>query len=94
MLHSRSLMITLALAAAPALPAGAADDASPSHRQYRLTHFGDSAVVQVYADGFEKLPLHEKIVAWHADGSSMRAWSAVQPSPTERPTFVFWYRLL
>ena len=34
-------------------------------RKYLLENVGDAAVVQVYADGFEKLPLREKTLIWH-----------------------------
>ena len=34
-------------------------------RQYLLERVGDVAIVQVYADGFERLELREKILVWH-----------------------------
>ena len=34
-------------------------------RRYLLEQIDDAAVVQVYADGFEALPLEHKILAWH-----------------------------
>jgi len=34
-------------------------------RTYRLEQIGDAAVVQLYADGFESLPLDRKILIWH-----------------------------
>ena len=34
-------------------------------RQYLLERVDDTAVVQVYADGFTALPLRDKILAWH-----------------------------
>jgi dipeptidyl-peptidase III len=34
-------------------------------RQYLLERIGEAAVVQVYADGFEALPLKEKVLIWH-----------------------------
>jgi dipeptidyl-peptidase-3 len=34
-------------------------------RQYLLERVDDAAVVQVYADGFNALPLRDKILAWH-----------------------------
>ena len=37
----------------------------PSQRNYLLERVEDAAVVQVYADGFEKLPLREKTLIWH-----------------------------
>ena len=47
--------------AAPAAPAAAA----PAGRKYLLERVDDAAVVQLYADGFEKLALKEKILIWH-----------------------------
>ncbi len=37
----------------------------PLPRRFRLEQVDDAAVVQVYADGFSKLPLNEKILIWH-----------------------------
>ena len=34
-------------------------------RRYLLEQVDDAAVVQVYADGFDALPLEEKILIWH-----------------------------
>src|SRR5687768_6744143 len=34
-------------------------------RPYRLEQIDDAAVVQLYADGFEKLTHEEKILVWH-----------------------------
>jgi dipeptidyl-peptidase-3 len=48
---------------APA-PAAAAP-ATATERQYLLERVDDAAIVQVYADGFEKLPLREKTLIWH-----------------------------
>jgi len=42
----------------PAPPAAA-------DRKYLLERVDDAAVVQLYADGFEKLPLREKTLIWH-----------------------------
>src|SRR5436190_211827 len=36
-----------------------------SERKYLVDRVGDAAVVQVYADGFAKLPLREKTLIWH-----------------------------
>ena len=41
-------------------PAAVATD-----RRYLLEQIDDAAVVQLYADGFEKLPLKEKTLVWH-----------------------------
>src|SRR5437764_13008032 len=34
-------------------------------RTYLLERIGEAAVVQVYADGFDDLPLREKTLIWH-----------------------------
>ena len=51
---------------------GVAPDASvqtppsvSSERRYLLERVDDAAVVQLYADGFERLPLREKMLIWH-----------------------------
>src|SRR5829696_1002267 len=39
--------------------------AAGPQRKYLLETVDDAAVVQVYADGFEALPLREKTLIWH-----------------------------
>ena len=39
--------------------------AQQTDRPYRLEQIDDAAVVQLYADGFEKLTHEEKILVWH-----------------------------
>jgi len=39
--------------------------ADVTERPYLLERVDDAAVVQIYADGFERLPLREKILVWH-----------------------------
>ena len=54
--------------AAPAqrpVPAAAPAAAPVADRKYLLERVDDAAVVQVYADGFEKLPAGEKTLIWH-----------------------------
>lgn len=46
-------------AAAPAAATATAD------RKYLLERVDDAAVVQIYADGFDALPLREKTLIWH-----------------------------
>ncbi len=36
-----------------------------SARRFLIDRVGDAAVVQIYADGFERLPLGDKTLAWH-----------------------------
>ncbi len=42
-----------------------AEHRTAAERQYLLERVDDAAVVQVYADGFEHLPLREKVLVWH-----------------------------
>ncbi len=51
---------TPATDSAPQAPATA-----PVDRKYLLERVDDAAVVQLYADAFEKLPLQEKVLIWH-----------------------------
>ena len=44
-------------------PAAVAE--APADRKYLLERVDEAAVVQLYADGFEKLPLREKTLIWH-----------------------------
>jgi dipeptidyl-peptidase-3 len=53
-----------AAASQPAATA-AAGTASGADRKYLLERIDDAAVVQLYADGFESLPLREKTLIWH-----------------------------
>src|SRR5262245_42485226 len=41
------------------------DPSTSSTRKYLLERVDDAAVVQVYADGFQALPLKEKTLIWH-----------------------------
>src|SRR5688572_26957491 len=50
---------------APASPAQPAPKAAPADRKYLLDRVDDAAVVQLYADGFEALPLKQKTLIWH-----------------------------
>src|SRR6267154_311069 len=49
---------------APAAPAVAAPSAAVE-RPYLLERVDEAAIVQVYADGFQALPLKEKTLIWH-----------------------------
>ena len=50
------------LAAAVGAPASAQEG---EERRYLLERIDDAAVAQLYADGFERLPLREKTLVWH-----------------------------
>ena len=40
-------------------------------RQYLLEQIDDAAVVQYYADGFDALPLDQKVLAWHLSQAAL-----------------------
>ena len=68
MLMSRWLLIAsvVALAASSSGPLAAQEPrAAGQERQYLLERVDDAAVVQLYADGFNALPLREKTLIWH-----------------------------
>src|SRR6185436_7071970 len=48
-------------------PVAAPPSGSPpsGDRKYLIERVDDAAVVQLYADGFDKLPLEEKALIWH-----------------------------
>src|SRR5438874_646491 len=49
----------------PSTSLGTSRTPNPESRKYLLERVDDAAVVQYYADGFEKLPLREKTLIWH-----------------------------
>jgi dipeptidyl-peptidase III len=40
-------------------------------RPYLLERVGDAAIVQVYADGFESLPVRDRILCWHLSQAAL-----------------------
>ena len=42
-----------------------------SQRKYLLERVDEAAVAQIYADGFEELPLDQKILIWHLYGAAL-----------------------
>src|SRR5262245_10682548 len=52
-------------AAQSASPAAGARATDGGHRKYLLERVDDASVVQLYADGFESLPLKDKTLIWH-----------------------------
>jgi dipeptidyl-peptidase III len=50
---------------APATSSTESRTPSPESRKYLLERVDDAAVVQLYADGFNALPLREKTLIWH-----------------------------
>ena len=62
--------------------------AAPADRKYLLERVDDAAVVQLYADGFEKLPLDEKTLIWHLyqaalAGRDIYLRPALRPQPRD-----------
>lgn len=51
--------------ATTATPAAASNPATRTDRKYLLERVDDAAVAQLYADGFQSLPLKEKTLIWH-----------------------------
>ncbi len=45
--------------------AGASQIAGPDGRLHQIERVGDAAVVQVYAEGFDALPIDQKLLIWH-----------------------------
>jgi dipeptidyl-peptidase III len=50
---------------APATPGATAPAGARDDRKYLLERVDDAAVAQLYADGFDALPLKEKTLIWH-----------------------------
>jgi len=59
-----ALVTAAACSSQPATPA-ATEAAKPAERKYLLDRVDDAAVAQIYADGFESLPLKDKTLVWH-----------------------------
>lgn len=68
MLMSR-LLGAIAICAVTTLPSTVTGDggqtATSTERQYLLERVDDASIVQLYADGFEALPVKEKTLIWH-----------------------------
>jgi dipeptidyl-peptidase-3 len=65
----KRIIAAMMICGSAACSGGDAPNAPPApaavERQYLLERVGEAAVVQVYADGFEGLPLREKTLIWH-----------------------------
>lgn len=58
--------LTVGCGGGPRPPVPAAERAAETEaRKYLLERVDDAAVAQIYADGFEALPLRDKILTWH-----------------------------
>src|SRR5215208_52929 len=61
-----AMMIAASAAASCSKPEPAASAPAPTPgRRYLLERIDDAAVVQLYADGFESLPVRDKTLIWH-----------------------------
>jgi dipeptidyl-peptidase-3 len=58
-------------AAQPTAPGTAASSTNGAERKYLLERVDDASVVQLYADGFESLPLKEKTLIWHLSQAAL-----------------------
>lgn len=63
-MHSRTLALVFASFAVTACKTHI-DSAPPGERAYLLERVDDVAIVQVYADGFERLEPRERALCWH-----------------------------
>jgi dipeptidyl-peptidase-3 len=52
-------------AAQPAAAAALANAPAAADRKYLLERVDEAAVVQIYADGFDRLPVPQKLLVWH-----------------------------
>ena len=59
-----ALLVILTACSSPA-PVETKQAAPTDSRQYLLERVDDAAIVQIYADGFEKLSLKDKTLLWH-----------------------------
>ena len=55
----------------PTGPRAAVASGGSPDRQYLLERIGEAAVVQLYADGFEGLPVNEKLLIWHLSQAAL-----------------------
>ncbi|MEZ5317330.1 MAG: hypothetical protein R2752_08030 [Vicinamibacterales bacterium] len=60
-----SLLIVALAACSNQAPQGASTAAPTDDRPYLLERVDDAAVVQLYADGFDELPLKDRTLIWH-----------------------------
>ncbi|MEO5923109.1 MAG: peptidase M49 [Bryobacteraceae bacterium] len=58
-------LLILSTACSSAPPAETKQAPAADTRPYLLERVDDAAVVQLYADGFEQLPIKEKLLIWH-----------------------------
>ena len=65
------MRISLSFVAAVAVLSGVSAHAEEPARKYLLERIDDAAVVQLYADGFNDLPLKQKLLSWHLYQASL-----------------------
>ena len=56
---------------APAAGSAAAPASTSADRKYLLERVDDASVIQLYADGFDALPLREKTLIWHLSQATL-----------------------
>src|SRR5262245_28508699 len=66
-----ALLMTGCSSSAPPPPAATENAPAPAERKYLLETVEDAAVVQLYTDGFDALPLREKTLIWHLYQASL-----------------------
>src|SRR5262245_9222826 len=64
-MRSRLAASLLLLFASCQSPDSARSDGAPDARRYELDRIGGTAVVQLYADGFDELAKNDKLLAFH-----------------------------
>src|SRR5688572_3106528 len=62
---SCGIVLAVTIGCSSSEPAAPPSAAATTDRRYLLETIDDAAVVQLYADGFESLPLREKTLIWH-----------------------------
>jgi dipeptidyl-peptidase III len=71
MLINRAVAVASVGALLTAGTAVRAQKAPEAERRYLLERVDDAAVVQIYADGFEALPLRDKTLIWHLSQAAL-----------------------
>jgi dipeptidyl-peptidase-3 len=71
MSRARLLLVTALALACTLAPPVSARQPDRQNRPYLLERVDDAAVVQLYADGFDALPLKEKTLIWHLSQAAL-----------------------
>jgi dipeptidyl-peptidase-3 len=70
MLMRRAILVAATIAVAATLPLRATQ-VKPDDRQFLVERVDDASVVQLYADGFDELPVQQKILIWHLSQAAL-----------------------